>query len=124
MSTNPYLKRAERQTKTAHGNKSEVRVGKSLGARMQPGSGNMAGAKSDARLRAKYKFRIECKSTVNKTMALEAAWLTKISYEASATGEIPALTVSFVDPQGKLRLERDSEWVAIPMWAFQQLIEE
>jgi hypothetical protein len=67
------------------------------------------------------RFKIEAKSTVNLTLALESQWLVKISQEAVAGGQIPAITLSFVTPEGKPRMQRNAEWVAIPMWVFAEL---
>ena len=123
--TNPFLKRMAAQGKTEHGRTSEVRLSKGLAARLQPGSGSQVGAKGDMRLkRLKSSYRIEAKSTKNLTMNLELAWLTKIAHEAAGAGEIPALTVSFVTPEGKPQTPRNAEWVMMPRWAFEELIED
>jgi hypothetical protein len=124
MSDNPYFKRLAAQAAGAHGGKSEARVAKALGARLQPGSGAMTGAKSDSRIKAKVSYRIESKSTIKDTLPLDVGWLTKITHEALSDGSIPALSLSFVKADGTPRMPRNAEWVAIPLWAFQELIEK
>lgn len=106
-----------------HGRKSEKRVATSLAARLTPASGAMRGAKSDMKKKAgDRKFQIESKATKNATLGVDLGWLVKVTEEAQATGSIPALTMSFVDEHGKSKPKGD--WVAIPMWAFQELIGE
>lgn len=105
-----------------HGSRSEKRVARKLGARLQPASGALPGAKSDARLKgAAFTFRIENKSTVNLTLPLDLGWLTKISQESMADQSIPTLIFSFVTAEGHARSDINSEWVAIPLWAFEEL---
>ena len=84
-----------------------------------PASGAMRGAKSDMTL---GRFRMENKSTTAKALQLDAGWLVKIGHEAAAAGQVPAISLSFVDATGKPRLERNAEWVAMPLWVFQELI--
>ena len=123
MSENPFMKRAAARGTTGHGNKSEKRVSKSMASQLMPASGAMRGAKSDAQLKtASYKFQIESKATTNLTMGLEYGWLRKITSEAMACSTYPAITLSFVDGEGKAKPQGD--WVAIPLWLFQELTEK
>lgn len=123
MSYNPFLERANSRAKGSHGNKSEKRVADTLSARLMPASGAMRGAKSDAQMTTTlYKFQIECKATKTQTLAVEYGWLQKISSEALATNRTPVLTLSFVDETGKGKPRGD--WVAIPLWLFQELTEK
>jgi hypothetical protein len=116
-----YLDRLE---KGDHGTTSERRLSKKMGSRLQPASGALAGAKSDARMKGvHYNFRIESKSTVNVTMPLDLGWLTKITNEAQTDHSIPMLTVSFVNALGQPRSARNAEWVMVPLWAFDELKE-
>ena len=104
------------------GRVSETRVAKAIGARLQPASGALAGAKSDSKLSQNgRKFRVESKSTINLTMPLDLSWLTKITSESLSDSSIPTVTISFVTSDGKPRSARNSEWVLMPMWAFQEL---
>jgi hypothetical protein len=118
---NPYLDRLAAAATNAHGKKSEKRVAKKMGARLHPNSGAMAGAKSDASL---PDFRLEMKSTMTQAMLLEMAWLVKIAHEALDHGKTPAVALAFVDANGAPRMKHYSEWVVIPMAAFQELTEK
>lgn len=119
MAGNPLLNRLARQSGSAHGGKSEKRLAKDLGGRLQMASGALAHAKSDILL---GDFRIEAKSTNGESLALKRAWLEKISREAQSSGQTPALTISFVDNEGRAVMHTNSEWVAIPMWKFKEMI--
>lgn len=123
--TNPFLKRLAAQGTTEHGRKSETRIAKSLKARLMPASGSQVGAKGDMRLQSlKRRWRIESKSTINKSLNVELGWLEKIAHEARGAGDVPALTISFVTSEGKPRSDKNAEWVCIPKWLFSELIEE
>lgn len=125
ITANPFLTRMSQSGNTGHGNKSEARVAKSLGARLQPASGALVTHKSDATLKLpNWKFRIESKSTTNLTMALELAWLVKIGKESQQDSSIPMMTLSFVDPEGKPRSAMNAEWVMMPKVFFTELIEK
>lgn len=117
---NPYLDRLAAGGKNTHGKKSEKRVAKKMGAKLHRGSGSSRGQKSDA---SRGSIRLEAKSTVTQTLALDMAWLVKIAQEALAAGQTPAVSLSFVDANGKARLRQYAEWVAIPMSVFQELVE-
>jgi len=120
----PFLRRIAAKGKIGHGNASEARIGKSLAARMQPASGAISHSKSDMLKRVgDWKFRIESKSTVNTSLPLDLAWLTKISKESLADASIPAVTLSFVRPDGNPRSDFNSEWVALPKSFFHELLE-
>lgn len=123
MNKNPFMDRASKRGTTDHGRVSEKRVATSLAARLTPASGAMRGAKSDMKKKAGgRKFQIESKATKTATLAVDHGWLVKVTEEAQATGSIPALTMSFVWPDGKCKPKGD--WVAMPMWAFHQMLEE
>lgn len=118
---NPYLNRLANAGKNAHGKKSEKRVAKKMGAKLHPNSGAMRGAKSDASLKS---FRLEMKSTTAQTIPIEMAWLVKITQEALAHGQTPAVVISFVDAQGVPRLRQYAEWVVLPRVIFEELLKE
>jgi hypothetical protein len=82
----------------------------------------MVGAKGDVRIRGKQPILLEAKATTNATMSVEHAWLVKIAHEAQASGSIPALSISFVTPEGKQKISGD--WVAVPLHIFRELTEE
>lgn len=123
MSGNPYLKRLDKRGNNGHGKLSEKRVAKSMGASLQPNSGAMAGAKSDAQLK-EVNFRLEMKSTIDKTLRIEMGWLTKITKEALCAGQTPAVVISFVNPDGSPAMALYSDWVLIPKVKFQEMIDE
>lgn len=84
----------------------------------------MVHAKGDFTLKAgSFNFRGECKSTTGVSMALDSAWLAKISEESRADGSIPVLTLSFVRPDGQPRSKLNSEWAMIPLVFFKELTE-
>lgn len=116
---NRFIARQEARLTGHHGRVSEKRVAGSLGARLTPNSGAMAGAKSDSRVRGTTNYQIESKSTTGKTISIEHEWLAKITREALATAAVPVLTVSFVAPTGKGLPVGD--WVMIPLHHFQDL---
>lgn len=118
---NPFLDRMARQGKSGHGSLSERRLAKETGARLTPASGALVGHKSDA-VDHTGTMRLEYKSTTNHTMALERAWLEKITAEALRQGQTPALVISFVRPDGK-PVVANAEWVAIPRWKYEELIQ-
>lgn len=111
---NTFLKQI---SKGMHGTASEKRLGKEVGGKMTPGSGALQGAKGDVVLPV---FLMECKATCTPTMSLQYSWLNKISYEAVNAGKVPALSVSFVDYDGKSALHGD--WVMVPLTVFNELI--
>jgi hypothetical protein len=65
---------------------------------------------------------MEMKSTTNSALRLERGWLSKISQEAESHNQVPALAFSFVDESGKAVAKKNSEWVAIPMHVFKELV--
>lgn len=119
--SNPYLDRLAKRTSTSHGKESEKRVAKSLGARLQPNSGAMAGAKSDAQL-TEDNFRLEMKCTTDGSIRVELGWLIKITHEALQAGQRPALVISFVKSDGKPRTDVNSDWVMMPKAVFEELL--
>jgi hypothetical protein len=121
---NPLLDRIAKRNIGDAGRKSEKRTLKSMGAKAQPASGAMAGAKSDGILKRGEQFRLELKSTTAQAVKLECEWLEKISQEALHHRQIPALVLSFVDGEGKPVMKRNAEWVAIPRHVFEELTEE
>lgn len=123
--TNPFLRRLAAQGSMGHGGVSETRVAKSLNARLQPASGARKGAKGDMRFaRGNLKYRLEAKSTIQDSIHVKLEWLVKIAHEATAGGEIPVLSVSFVTPEGKPRSPRNATWMMVPSEFFQEMLDE
>jgi hypothetical protein len=115
----PYVVRRNQHRIGKSGRKSEKRVAKELGARERPASGAMAGAKGDMELKQAL---IEAKSTTGNSLSVSLDWLAKIAHEARSDGKTPALTVSYVDDDGRGR--PDGSWVMIPLYAFKELFAE
>lgn len=113
---NPYLTRRVQHKIGKAGRASEQRLTKELNGRARPASGAMDGAKGDIDL---GQFLLECKSTTNNSLSIKLDWLIKITREAMSEGKPPALSVSFVDPQGKP--VDAGEWVLIPLYKFREL---
>lgn len=109
--TNPLFNRSGK-----HGQRSERRVAKSHGAKLQPGSGAFAGRKGDMR---KGRFLIEAKATVQISASIKLAWLTKITQEAVELGCDPLLMLSFVNGSGQPKVQGD--WVLMPRYVFDEL---
>jgi hypothetical protein len=112
-----HIPRARRSQIGDAGRASEKRLGKSLGARLRPASGAMASAKGD--MTVGKDWLVESKATEANSMKLEYSWLGKISQEALMEGRTPALTVSFVDKQG--RAVNFGDWVLVPRTAWDEL---
>jgi hypothetical protein len=109
--TNPLFNRSGK-----HGQRSERRVAKSHGAKLQPGSGALEGRKGDMR---KGKYLAEAKATVHCSASLQLAWLTKITEEAIGLGCDPLLFLSFVNGSGEPKVNGD--WVLMPKYVFDEL---
>ena len=62
---------------------------------------------------------LEAKSTTGNSISVSLDWLAKIAREARSDGKTPALTVSYVDDDGRPR--PDGDWVLIPLYAFKEL---
>lgn len=108
---NPY---AADVTNHTHGQTSEKRVVKIIGAVQVIASGAIEGLKSDGILEH---FRIECKATIHQSISVKREWLMKIRKEALETNRCPVLTISFVDRQGQAD-QYGSEWAMIPLHQF------
>jgi len=62
---------------------------------------------------------MESKSTTGASLGVKFDWLSKISDEARSEGKSPALSMSFVRPDGTPHM--DGQWVAIPLHVWQRL---
>jgi hypothetical protein len=112
---NPYLRRTR---VPKHGQLAEKRAARRLGGRQLPASGAKEGAKGDIRAGG---FLIESKATVNASISVTHAWLSKIDKEALDAAKTPALIVQFVDASGRVR--PSGSWVLVPERVFKELIE-
>lgn len=104
------------------GRKSERRVAKTMGARLTHNSGASSFDKGDMTL-SEFPFgrlRLEAKSTSRDSFSIKRETLEKIVDEASAAGDFPAFTISFVLTDG--RPKRAGEWAMIPLDIFRELL--
>ena len=62
------------------------------------------------------------KSTIKQTLPLDIGWLSKIAKEAVSHGQRPGVVLSFVDAEGKPVLTSHSQWIAIPLEVFKELL--
>ncbi|MET0465359.1 MAG: hypothetical protein ABW007_19515 [Chitinophagaceae bacterium] len=81
----------------AYAPKQERRLAKKLGASLTKASGAQS-EKGDIRQRGIY--RIECKSTENKSYSLTRETYHKIASAAASANEIPCMTVDFLNENG------------------------
>lgn len=102
------------------GRVSEQRLAKSLGSKLNPGSGAVAGVKGDFIVSEDY--LVEAKSTTGRAISVQHAWLGKISKEARDISKSPALALSYVTGDG--RPVPNGEWVCVPMKVWLSLIQE
>lgn len=108
----------------------EKKVAAAVGGKRVMGSGS-GEDKSDVSMEDRaFPLRIECKRSSGKqSIRLEAAHLTKISAEAMAQDQYPALDLQFdqevmLEVARKMgRLPADTDWIAIPLSLFQLMLE-
>lgn len=113
--TNPFIDGVVHR----HGQKSEARTLKEMGARQTIASGSIPGLKSDGVM---DKFRIECKATIHQSISVKLEWLKKIRKEALETNRCPVLTITFVDSEGNPD-QYGGEWAMIPQYLFNDFAE-
>ncbi len=116
MALAPYFKRQKAQPIGQAGRKSEKRLAKQTGARLRPNSGAVQGAKGDMVL---GETLIESKSTTGRSFSVQHEHLNKIAVEAREQSKTPALTVSFVNADG--RPCPNGDWVLIPLRVFKEM---
>lgn len=107
----------------------ERKVAEAIGATRVRGSG--AGEeKGDVSMEGTFPLRVECKRSSGKeSIRLQASHLTKISGEAFAQDQYPALDLQF-DREVMERVARkmgkmpaDTDWIAIPLSLFRLMLE-
>lgn len=121
MSDNPLIRRLDRRGAGHHGRVAEKNTAKRLGGRLQPGSGNMDGAKGDVVVESERPFLLENKATTNDSMSVKLDWLLKVYQEALEQNRTPALAIQFTSLSGVS--EKRGRWVMIPEAAFKELID-
>ena len=115
MTDNPYLRRQSKHVIGQAGRASEKKLSRQLGGRMRPASGAVEGAKGDIDLGG---VLLEAKSTTGRSIGVTFEWLSKIAGEARSEGKVPALSLSFVRPDGSPLM--DGQWVAIPLHVWEE----
>lgn len=121
-----YQPGPESTQKNQHGKKSEARLAQQLGMRNTRASGALSFDKGDATFSAMIngkviRGRMECKSTVHQSLSIKKEWLDKIASETTANGEVPVLSISFVDAEGNPQ-DFNSDWVAMPVSIWRELL--
>lgn len=116
---NPWL---VEKTNHTHGQQSENRVIKKLGARPTIASGRFNSDKSDGQIvgtQDRNGYRIEAKATEKKSYSLLYETWKKIHHEARGSNDDPVLTISFTYEDGKPKPQGDL--VVISLEKFQEL---
>ena len=113
---NPFQKRLRINLP---GTVAERLAAKRVGARLQPGSGSLLGAKGDM---VRKTFLIESKSTQKESLGVKLAWLRKIEKEALDANKDPALMIQFTDGDG--RPVKGGVWVAVPEKLFLEMADD
>lgn len=115
----------KRVSPTSHGSASEKRIAKELDAKLMPASGAIPGCKSDLVLDDKefpYRFRGECKATINDQLMIQRKWFIKIQHEALERNQLPLVFLSFVFGNGQPK--QNGDWVAMRVEDFEDLLSE
>jgi len=107
------------KTKAHKGMASEKRNAKTLGARLQPGSGNYIGRKGDFEHAEPESFLGENKATKNASFPLKFSTLAKISREARDLRKEPYLTIDFENVESY----QPTVWACIPIELFKKLMD-
>lgn len=122
MTTSPFERRLAKRDSGHHGRKAEKSLAHRLGGQTQPGSGALAGAKGDVKLKAIMDFLMENKATNTASFSMRQEWLHKVYQEALEQSRVPALSFQFTNDAGKS--EKRDRWVAVPESVFALLIGE
>ncbi len=103
----------------------EKKVATALGGRKQPGSGAFDDKADVQKHGGGFPLLVECKRTSGqKSIRLEAEWLSKVTQEAHARGSYPALSIQFDDEiMNKMQGLPEATWVALPMSVLRGLLE-
>lgn len=96
--------------------KQEKRVAKSLGGKVQKGSGSVPFHKGDIKT---TELLVEAKRTDKDSMSVKKEWFEKVTREAMAYNKIPALSIEFENTERYV----SKDWVAVPVKFLNMLIE-
>lgn len=123
MTLSPFERRLAKRDNGHHGRQAEKKIATRLAGTTQPGSGALDSAKGDVKVAtATFSFLIENKATKGDSLSVKKDWCLKIYQEALETNQTPALAFQFTNDAGQS--EKRERWVALPEWAFKQLIGE
>ncbi len=98
-------------------------MARKTGGKRVGGSGSSLHSKSDVRdvPCGEHVFRVECKKTKHGSLSIKKDWLNKITREANAMQQWPALSIEIQGGKEDPLVDRD--WIAIPMRIFKLLID-
>ena len=105
--------------KAPKGMASEKKNAKTLGARLQPGSGNYVGKKGDFDMVEPESFLGENKETKAASINLKFSWLSKISREARDYRKKPFLVIDF----SRMDSVHPTQWACLPLDLFKKLMD-
>ena len=120
MTSSPFLRRMEKRDTGHHGRKAEKSLATRLGGQLQPGSGALAGAKGDVKLKASMNFLMENRATIGASFSIRQDWLHKVYQEALEQTRVPALSFQFTNDAGKS--DKRDRWVCVPESVFAELV--
>jgi len=90
-----------------------------LGAKLQPGSGNLVGRPGDVIIADAESFLIEAKDFPTREIQIKTAWLAKIAREARDLRRRPALVV-----RTRMAPPTPDKWAVVPLSVLVHLIEK
>lgn len=119
MSRNSFIHRDRDHGSSSHRRapKMEKSLARRLGGETVPGSGS-GNQKGDIK-RCHGVFRIECKTTKNKSFSVTRDMIRKIEEAALPNREVPAIVIEFIDDTGKPQMEV----AVVPMWSLESIAE-
>lgn len=118
MSRDSFINRDKRRGTPSHRRapKQERELAKRSGGRLVPGSGSGA-QKADVKKAFNGVFRLEAKTTKNKSFSVTREMVRKVEEAAISNQELPAIVVEFIDDQGKPEMEV----AVVPTYVLQQI---
>lgn len=113
--TTPLGSKKKKKGRKARINEHERELADKLGGIRQLQSGAMPGHKGDIKV---DDFLLDSKETIYNNISVVAKDLTKITEEARGENRVPGLVLTLKTP-----IHVSSEWVAIPIDVFAEMIE-
>lgn len=122
MSRDNFLKRSGSSSHSTKSHKrapkQEGELAKRFGGKCVPGSG--AGYQKGDVKKAHGMFRIEAKTTKNKSFSVTRAMVDKIEQAALTCNETPVIIIEFIDEQGR----PEKELAIIPTYALGEISDD